>query len=262
MAWAGLTRQASLFGGSDPGFDPAFEARRRLVLSHGAWIDHVPGWVRGHEAVFESLWLTTRWRQERRRMYERVVDVPRLVATLPEDGPGHPLLPALAEALSTRYGRPLRQISLAGYRDGRDSVAFHGDRFVRDRDDTVVAIVSLGARRRFLLRPAGGGPSRALALGEGDLLVMGGTCQRTWEHGVPKVAAAGPRLSVQFRSHRDLPPPPNPPSPPVDGLRPLAGGGGSRARSVAAPPVSGPPGGGAASGGSGGPPRTPAGRTA
>jgi len=128
-----------------------------------------------------------------------MVDVPRLVATLPDDGPGHPVVVEMAEALSARYGLPLREISLAAYRDGRDSVAFHGDRIGRRSGHTVVAIVSLGAPRRFLLRPAGGGTSRAFDLGWGDLLVMGGTCQRTWEHAVPKMASAKPRMSVQFR---------------------------------------------------------------
>jgi alkylated DNA repair dioxygenase AlkB len=128
-----------------------------------------------------------------------VVDVPRLLATLPEDGPGHPLLREIAEALSARYRCRLSEISLAAYRDGRDSVAFHGDRMGRHLRDTVVALVSLGAPRRFLLRPVGGGASRAFDLGWGDLLVMGGSCQRTWEHAVPKMASARPRMSVQFR---------------------------------------------------------------
>ncbi len=114
-------------------------------------------------------------------------------------GPGILSWLEMAEALSTRYGQPLREISLAAYRDGRDSVAFHGDRIGRQSGHTVVAIVSLGAPRRFLLRPAGGGTSRAFDLGWGDLLVMGGTCQRTWEHAVPKMASAKPRMSVQFR---------------------------------------------------------------
>jgi alkylated DNA repair dioxygenase AlkB len=133
-------------------------------------------------------------------MYERVVDVPRLVATLPDDGPGHPVLREVAMALSEHYGRPLFDVSLAAYRDGRDSVAFHGDRLGIQRADAIVAILSLGFARRFLLRRAGGGPSRAFNLGGGDLLVMGGTCQLTWEHAVPKVADAGLRISVQFRS--------------------------------------------------------------
>ena len=120
--------QPNLFGRGEPGFDPGFSGLRRLPLARGAWVDHQPGWIEGHEAVFAALWSTTRWRLERRRMYERVVDVPRFFAMLPEDGPGHPLLPSIATALSARYGRVLSEISLAGYRDGRDSVAFHGDR--------------------------------------------------------------------------------------------------------------------------------------
>jgi alkylated DNA repair dioxygenase AlkB len=134
-------------------------------------------------------------------MYERVLDVPRLVATLPDDGPGHPVLAEAVAALSGRYGVPLDQISLAYYRDGRDSVAWHGDRLGRLVDDTVVAILSVGEPRRFLLRPGAGGASRAFDLGWGDLLVMGGSCQRTWQHAVPKMALAGPRMSVQFRPH-------------------------------------------------------------
>ena len=194
-----LTEQPGLFGGGVIGFDPAFGGLRRIALGRGAWIEHLPGWVQGHEALFETLWTSTHWHAERREMYERIVDVPRLVATLPEDGPGHPVVTELADALSARYGRTLREISLAAYRDGRDSVAFHGDRVGRRSGDTVVALVSLGSPRRFLLRPAGGGTSRAFDLGWGDLLVMGGTCQRTWEHGVPKMASAKPRMSVQFR---------------------------------------------------------------
>jgi alkylated DNA repair dioxygenase AlkB len=70
----------------------------------------------------------------------------------------------------------------------------------RDLAEAVVAIVSLGGRRRFLLRPTGGGRSVRFDVGAGDLLVMGGSCQRTWEHAVLKTARpVGPRISVQFR---------------------------------------------------------------
>jgi len=193
-------QQRGLFDSCEPRFDRRLARLCHMPLDEGAWVDHVPGWLEGHEALLEALWLTTRWQSHRRRMYERVVDVPRLVATLPADGPGHPVLPEVADALSARYGRPLPDVSLAAYRDGRDSVAFHGDRLGIDRADAIVAIVSLGAPRRFLLRRAGGGASRAFNLGRGDLLVMGGTCQLTWEHAVPKVAHAGLRISVQFRS--------------------------------------------------------------
>jgi alkylated DNA repair dioxygenase AlkB len=203
-----LIRQGTLFA-EEAAFDASLGRLARTDLGGGAWIDHLPQWVRGHESVLDVLWTTTRWEAHRRRMYDRIVDVPRLVASLPDDGPGHPLIPGLAAALSGRYGRPLDQVSLAAYRDGRDSVAFHGDRLGIARNDAIVAIVGLGARRRFLLRPAGGGRSLAFDLGGGDLLVMGGNCQRTWEHGVPKVAYADLRISVQFRSAPTAPYPPS-----------------------------------------------------
>lgn len=138
-------------------------------------------------------------------MYEQVVDVPRLTAQLPEDGPGHPLLGQAAEALEQRYGVRFDRRGLALYRDGRDSVAWHRDKVLRDQPQALVAIVSLGTPRRFQVRPFGGGARAAdLTLGWGDLMVMGGTCQRDWEHGVPKSRGArGPRMSVMFR-HSEL----------------------------------------------------------
>jgi alkylated DNA repair dioxygenase AlkB len=189
----------------EPGYDSELRSLDRTDLGAGAWIDYLSKWVKGQETVLEALWTTTRWQAQQRRMYERVVDVPRLVATWPDDGPGHPLLPGLATALAARYGRPMARVSLAAYRNGQDSVAFHGDRLGPARDDAIVAIVALGGRRRFLLRPVKGGPSRSLDLGAGDLLVMGGTCQRTWQHAVPKVAHAELRISVQFRSAHVVP---------------------------------------------------------
>ena len=194
-----LVEQTCLFGAGQPRLDPELAGLRRIALGGRAWIDHLAGWVEGHAALFEALRETTRWQHQRRRMYERVVDVPRLVATLPDDGPGHPVLVEATAALSRRYGLALDRISLAYYRDGRDSVAWHGDRLGRLVDDTVVAIVSVGAPRRFLLRRTAGGASRAFDLGWGDLLVMGGSCQRTWQHAVPKAAFAEPRVSIQFR---------------------------------------------------------------
>jgi alkylated DNA repair dioxygenase AlkB len=101
--------------------------------------------------------------------------------------------------LSGRYGEDFARIGLGYYRDGRDSVAFHGDYVARELPSALVASVSTGAPRRFLLRPSGGGASRALTLGWGDLLVMGGTCQRTWQHAVPKCSRALPRIAILFR---------------------------------------------------------------
>jgi alkylated DNA repair dioxygenase AlkB len=192
-----LPYQRDLFSSGAPTFDPAFTALRRIDLLYGAWIELCPGWVKNHDALFDVLERTVRWRSERRPMYDRVVDVPRLVAG-PEDG-GHPLLEEMRLALSARYGETFVRVSFALYRDGHDSVAWHGDTTARDLPQALVATVSLGAPRRFLLRPTAGGRSLGFPLGGGDLYVMGGSCQRTWRHSVPKVAAAGPRLAVMFR---------------------------------------------------------------
>ena len=139
-------------------------------------------------------------------MYDRVVDVPRLVCTygIGADLP-HPALTEARDLLSRHYadelGEPFVTAGCCYYRDGHDSVAWHGDRLGRARtQDTMVAIVSLGSPRKLLLRPKGGSVEQTHWLGHGDLLVMGGSCQRTWEHAVPKTSrAVGPRISVQFR---------------------------------------------------------------
>ena len=132
-------------------------------------------------------------------MYDRLVHVPRLLAVFPDDGPGHPVLHLASQVLSARYGLALRHLAVAYYRDGNDSVAMHGDKVGTAVDDCVIATLSMGEPRRFLLKPARGGPSLSYDLGWGDLLVMGGSCQRTWLHGIPKVARAAPRMSVQLR---------------------------------------------------------------
>ncbi len=181
-------------------------AIRRTELTRGAWIDVLPGWITGSDAVFEALVEGVPWQAERRQMYERVVDVPRLLswygegAVLPD-----PLLDSAKQALDDHYreelGEPFVTAGLCYYRDGNDSVAWHGDTIGRSKsEDTMVAIVSLGTPRKLMLRPRGGGGSIGFALGHGDLIVMGGSCQRTWEHAIPKTARpVGPRISVQFR---------------------------------------------------------------
>jgi len=178
---------------------------RRTPLRRGAWVDVRPNWVLGADEVLATLIGEVPWRAERREMYDRVVDVPRLVHTYGDGEPlPHPALTTMRSVLSSHYLPELREpFVTAGccyYRDGRDSVAWHGDTIGRgSTDDTMVAIVSFGDPRRLQLRPRGGGPSITFTMGHGDLLVMGGSCQRTWEHAVPKVAHAGPRVSVQFR---------------------------------------------------------------
>ncbi|MEV0530690.1 alpha-ketoglutarate-dependent dioxygenase AlkB [Kitasatospora sp. NPDC050463] len=178
---------------------------RREVLGAGAWVDVLPGWVRGAAGLFEQLVAQVPWRAERREMYERMVEVPRLASYGERDAPPHPLLGEARAALSAHYaaelGEPFRTLGLCYYRDGRDSVAWHGDRTGRgEREDTMVAIVSVGEPRALLLRPRGGGPVVRHPVGHGDLLVMGGSCQRTWEHAIAKTARpVGPRISIQFR---------------------------------------------------------------
>lgn len=207
-------QQLGLFDGGPLGIDPTFAGMRRITLGEGAWVDHLSSWLVGHAAVMESLVRSTQWRSERRQMYDRVVDVPRLVAALPEDGPGHPVLEEMRRCLERRYEVAFPHVSLGFYRDGRDSVAWHGDYIARNMREALVATVSLGEPRRFLLRPArpgvepaaAGSATRTFLLGWGDLLVMGGTCQRTWRHAVPKVAAAGPRLAIMFRPTWYAPP--------------------------------------------------------
>jgi alkylated DNA repair dioxygenase AlkB len=193
-----------LFGESGPG--PLGESVRRTDLDRGAWVDLRPGWIGGADALFERLAETVPWREERRHMYDRVVDVPRLLCFYGEGEPlPDPMLDEARQALNEHYadelGEPFVSAGLCLYRDGRDSVALHGDRIGRgNTQDTVVAIVSLGAPRSFVLRPRGGGQTLRHEIGHGDLLVMGGSCQRTWEHGIPKTARpVGPRISVQFR---------------------------------------------------------------
>jgi alkylated DNA repair dioxygenase AlkB len=180
---------------------------RRTHLSHGAWVDVRRDWINGADTLFEELVVRVAWRAERRQMYERVVDVPRLLcfyderATLP-----HPALDAAKDALDAHYGEelgePFATAGLCLYRDGQDSVAWHGDTIGRGAtDDTMVAIVSVGTPRALLLRPRGGGEPLRFEVGHGDLIVMGGSCQRTWEHAIPKTARpTGPRISVQFRT--------------------------------------------------------------
>jgi alkylated DNA repair dioxygenase AlkB len=203
VAW-----QSSLFADEAPSPDADFGSCRRVELAHGAWLDHQPGWLAGSERLLTDLVAEAPWAQRTRHMYDKVVDEPRLTAWWDEASGDDGLPPAVVQArrlLGSRYGVRFTSVGCNLYRDGSDSVAWHGDTIRKVLDRAVVAIVSLGAPRRFLLRPRGGGASMRFDLGAGDLLVMGGTCQRTWEHTVPKVAAAGPRLSVTFRHREPLP---------------------------------------------------------
>lgn len=202
LAW-----QPPLFGGDgEVGFDPSFAGLHRRELGgtpdHPAWLDVVPGWLSGADELFTTMLAGTPWQGHEVRMYDNTVPEPRLThrwsvedaVQLP-----HPVLLELARVLSVRYEVNFTQIGANLYRHGSDSVAWHGDRIARELPSSVVALVSLGAARPFRLRPKGGGRSISLVPGPGDLLVMGGSCQRSWQHAVPKVRSVGPRVSLQFR---------------------------------------------------------------
>ena len=195
-----------LDSGTTVGLSAVTPGHQRTFLAEGAWVELRRNWVSGSDGLFDHLLEAVPWRAERRRMYDRVLDVPRLVSFYDENEQlPDPTLASMREALSEEYrpelGESFRTVGLCLYRDGNDSVAWHGDTIGRGRTaDTLVAIVSLGAPRSFLLRPRGGGTSRHFEVGRGDLLVMGGSCQRTWEHSVPKRSRVdGPRISIQFR---------------------------------------------------------------
>jgi alkylated DNA repair dioxygenase AlkB len=192
---------------AEPGLGPLGDEVERVELTQGAWVDFRPGWLGGADELFDRLQQIVPWRAERRTMYDRVVDVPRLLCFYGEDEPlPDPVLTEARDALDVHYATELGETfvtaGLCLYRDGRDSVAFHGDTIGRgSTQDTMVAILSLGTPRALMLRPVGGGSDTLrYDVGHGDLLVMGGSCQRTWQHGIPKTARpTGPRISVQFR---------------------------------------------------------------
>ncbi len=200
---ADLVWQPSLFGSGGPiELDPGHHGSCRRDLAGGAWVDHAPAWCPRADDLFEWLLANTPWAAPRTvRMYDRVLPEPRLTHRWRLDsGPAPPgALVKMAALLSARYGVAFTQVGANLYRDGADSVAWHGDRIARELPEAVVALVSLGAVRPFRLRPTGGGASVGFRPGPGDLLVMGGSCQRTWQHAVPKCAVAGPRISIQFR---------------------------------------------------------------
>lgn len=172
----------------------------RHELGRGAWVDHAPGWLRGAGTLFEWLLEHAPWQTSTQTIYDRTVVTPRLVASFGRDGAAvPPALEAIRRALADRYARDFDSVGANLYRNGQDSVAWHGDRIARTVKDPLVATVSLGHPRRFLLRPRGGATELSLQPGTGDLIVMGGTSQRTWQHTVPKAASAGPRISVTIR---------------------------------------------------------------
>jgi alkylated DNA repair dioxygenase AlkB len=199
---SGVRYQQSLFDAPELAFDLSFSSLRRIHLDAAAWIDLAPGWVTGSDRLFEQILRARGWAQRERWMVDHHVLEPRLTArwTL---GSGEPLEPALLDsmrlALSTRYGVQFDSAGFNLYRDGHDSVAWHRDKIRKEISEPIVPLVSFGEPRSLLFRPRGGGASRAFPIGHGDLLVTGGSTQRTWEHAIRKVRHSGARISVAFR---------------------------------------------------------------
>jgi alkylated DNA repair dioxygenase AlkB len=203
-----LHYQPSLFGGPELSFDAGFSDSRRIHLDGTAWIDLVPGWVRGDDRLFEQVLGAKPWAQRNRWMYDHRVDEPRMTArwTLQSGEPLEPaILEAMRAALSARYGVVFDSAGFNLYRDGSDSVAWHRDKIRKEIADPIVPLVCLGEPRKLMFRPRGGGPSQAFPVGHGDLLVTGGATQRTWEHAILKVARAGARISIAFRYGAEAP---------------------------------------------------------
>ena len=201
MSSPAVTWQPSLFA-TGTAVDPTFAGLERIDLDEGSWVEHCAEWVAGSDAAFDELVTGVPWTQRRRWMYNREVDEPRLTSWHRVGDGGTVQPPWLEKArgvLADRYGVVFDSVGINLYRDGNDSVAWHRDRIPKEIVEPVVALVSLGEPRKFLLRPNGGGRSCVFRLGQGDLLVTGGQAQRRFEHCVPKVARSGPRISVAFR---------------------------------------------------------------
>jgi alkylated DNA repair dioxygenase AlkB len=192
--------QDDLFGSLEPAVDESFADARRIELDATSWLEHVPGWLAGSGRLFDELMATAPWEQRYRYMYGRRVIEPRLTAEY-EDISQAPqeLLHTVTGSLSARYGVDYRNVWINLYRTHRDSTSWHGDPIAKVQETSTVPVLSLGATRRFLIRPADGGTSISLQVAAGDLVVMGGRAQRDWRHCVPKQATpAGPRISINF----------------------------------------------------------------
>lgn len=176
----------------------------RIQLDETSWIEHIPGWLGPDHAeqLLARLIASAAWEQRDRWMVNRRVLEPRLTAEYTDlaEAPD-PALREAAAALSARYQVTYDGLWINFYRDHRDSTGWHGDWPTCKRPECIVPVLSLGAPRRFLIKPRSGGKSIGLTPESGDLIVMGGRAQRDWLHSVPKQARpAGPRVSVNFSS--------------------------------------------------------------
>jgi alkylated DNA repair dioxygenase AlkB len=201
-------QQLGLFDELPPAVDADFSGLRRIELDATSWIEHVPAWMTGSQQLFTELLATAPWEHRERWMFTRRVIEPRLTAEYPDIGAvPQAMLATVAAALAAHYGVNYRSLWINLYRDHRDSTSWHGDVIGRLQEHCIVPVLSLGATRRFLIRPAEGGRSISLQPSAGDLIVMGGRSQRDWRHCVPKQATpTGARISVNFSTGRSTGP--------------------------------------------------------
>lgn len=206
-----LLAQEDLFASeaSSVSVDTSFATARRTAIDAHSWVEVVPGWMSGSRILLERLLTAVRWQQHDRRIFEQTFREPRLTSEYENlaDVQDTALLGAV-HALSGHYGVVYDSLWLNLYRDGQDSTAWHRDRFSCRRPECIVPVLTLGATRRFLIKPRTGGSSIAFKPGSGDLIVMGGRCQEDWVHSVPKdPRVAERRVSINFQSsmqaHRD-----------------------------------------------------------
>jgi alkylated DNA repair dioxygenase AlkB len=195
----------------------------RLALDDHSWVDVARGWLVGADELFEHLRDSVPWQTNRLFRYDHEVEERRLGASWRRGSPlPHPVLAEATRWLQNRYRAYFDGFSLIQYRDGRDGQGFHRDTDMRYLDDTIIAVLSLGAQRPWLLRPHSNkhsmapmqGATHDLAPASGDLIVMGGRAQADWQHSVPYLvnrAVAGsdrtattvpPRISLQWRFTR------------------------------------------------------------
>jgi alkylated DNA repair dioxygenase AlkB len=184
----------------------------RVQLDDTSWVDIARGWIAGAAGLFEALARDVAWQAGKMYRYDHWVEERRLSSFWRPGLPlPHPALADIHRRLQHQYRVQFDSFSLLQYRDGNDGQAFHRDTDMRWLDETVIAIVTLGARRPWLLRPRdrkftfdhapGKGATHDIAPGAGDLHVMGGRCQADWEHSVPYLPgrSVAPRISLQWR---------------------------------------------------------------
>jgi alkylated DNA repair dioxygenase AlkB len=196
--------QASFLHATAPAHDFDFSSARRIALDARSWIEHIPGWFGQSDALFLELLDTAPWLQRDRWMYTRTVIEPRLTADYPDvaEVPQRALR-EIASALSEHYDVRYNSLWVNLYRDQHDSTAWHGDNIGRVQAESIVPVLTLGASRRFLIRPTSGGPTWTFRPASGDLIVMGGRAQRDWRHSVPKESTpSAPRVSINFAPER------------------------------------------------------------